>query len=68
MRDLQQAVLKHLQGQREPDGAIVLWKKVCSAFDKGGAPAVAELLDRLAVWPTSGGNGGDEDDSEDGDR
>lgn len=60
MRELQQVVLKHLQAQREPDGAIVLWKKICAAFDKGGSSAVEELLTGLAVQPTR-----DEDDDGD---
>jgi hypothetical protein len=65
MRKLQQAVLKHLQAQREPDGAIALWKKICTAFEKGGSSAVDEFLARLAVWPASANDAvGDDDDGD----
>ena len=63
MRELRQAVLKHLQAQREPYGAIILWTKICTAFEKGGSSAVEVLLTRLMRHPASAdvADGNDDD-------
>lgn len=65
MRELQQAVLRHLQARRQPDGAIALWKKICTAFQKGGSSAIDEFLTGLAVRPASADDA-DGDDDDDG--
>lgn len=53
MRMFQLAVVKHLQAQRDPDGTVTLWKKICTASEEGGASAVVKLLTKLTRDPTS---------------
>ena len=46
-----------MKEQAQSKGALQLWAKVCAAFEKGGANAVADLLEKLAEVPSEDRDG-----------
>jgi hypothetical protein len=53
MSELHTVVVRHLKATREADSAIALWNRLWTAFETGGAEAVASLIEELAEMPKS---------------
>jgi hypothetical protein len=53
MNQLHEAVVRHLEAQRDSARAVKLWNELWEAFERGGGVGLAQRLEERAELPES---------------